>query len=126
MASLRLAAADLVADLVDVEGNLGNQNHIGRSGDTGAERDESGVPAHHFDDHDSFVAFGGRVQLVDRVRGGRNGGIESERRDRAADVVVDRFRDADDGKALLPEIKRDAQRALATNRDQRVEPIRTK
>ena len=62
------------------------------------------------------------MDLVDRVGGGLDRGVEPEGRHRAADVVVDRLRNADDRDALLAEQSlRDAQRAVAADGDQRVD-----
>src|SRR5438876_457477 len=58
------------------------------------------------------------MDLVDRVGGGLDRGVEPEGRHRAADVVVDRLRNADDRDALLAEQSlRDAQRAVAADGD---------
>src|SRR5204863_4196049 len=48
--------------------------------------------------HDAFVTLGRGVELVDRVGGGLDRGIEAERRDGATDVVVDRSEERRVGK----------------------------
>ena len=57
--------------LLEVEGNLGHQDHVGAAGDAGVQRDPAGVAAHHLDHHDPLVRFRRRVQPVDRL--GRKG-----------------------------------------------------
>ena len=59
---------------------------------------------------------------VDRLGGDVDGGVEAEGVVGAVQVVVDRLRDADDGQAVLGvELRGDAERVLAADRDERVE-----
>ena len=82
------------------------------------------VPAHHLDDHHAVVRLRGRVQAVDRLGRDRDGGVEAEGVVGRVQVVVDRLRNADDRKAVLGvEPRRDAERVLAADRDERVEPL---
>ena len=87
-----VALAQPLRDDVEVERNLRNQDRVGAAGDAGVQRDPARVAAHHLDDHDALVRFGGRVQPIDRV--GREGDrrVEAETVRRADDVVVDRLR----------------------------------
>ena len=94
---------------------------MGVAGDARVHRDPARVAAHHLDDHDALVRFGRGVQPIDRLGGDGDGGVEAERRLRARQVVVDRLRHADDRHALLEEPARDAERAVAADRDQRVD-----
>src|SRR6266581_1481140 len=121
MAALLLTPADLVAYLRDVERDLGDEDDVGRARDSRVQRDPPGVAAHHFDHHHALVALGGRVELVDYFGGRLDGGVEAERRDGPAYVVVDRLGNADHGNALPLELLRNAQRPVAANRDQGVE-----
>ena len=116
-----IARLDLVADLLDVVRDLGNENDVGRAGDARVQRDEPGVAAHHLHHDHAVVTLGGRVQLVDRLERRVDRGVEAERRDRAADVVVDRLRHADDLHSLVAELLRDGQRPVAADRDDRVD-----
>ncbi len=85
-------------------------------------RDPAGVATHHLDDHDPVVRLRRRVQPVDRLRRDRDGGVEAERVIGAGEVVVDRLRDADDGKAALGvEARSDSERVLPSDCDERVE-----
>ena len=86
------------------------------------ERDPAGVAAHRLDDDDPVVRLGGRVAAVDRLGRDRDGGVEAEGVVGAVEVVVDRLRDADDRQVLLgEEPRRDAERVLAADRDERVD-----
>ena len=118
----RFALANRGRDLLGIVRNLRHQDHVGAAGDAGLQRDPPGVAAHHFDDHDALVRFRRRVQAIDRVRRKRHRGVEAETAGRADDVVVDRLRHADDGNALQVELVRDAERAVAADHDQRLQP----
>ena len=86
---------DVGADFLDVEGLLGDEDHVGAARQARVQRDPARVPAHHLDDQRPVVALGRRVQPVDRLHGDVHGGVEAERVIRRAEVVVDRLRDAD-------------------------------
>ena len=96
----RVAVAQVLADLVDVERPLGHEDRVGAAGDTRVRRDPAGMAAHHLDDEDAVVRLGGRVQAVDRVGRDLDGGVEAERVVGAVEVVVDRLRHADDRHAV--------------------------
>ena len=103
---------------------LGDQDHVGAAGDPGVERDPAGVAAHHLDDHDAVVRLRGRVQPVDRLGRDGDGRVEAERVVGAVEVVVDRLRDADHREAVLRvQAGGDAERVLAADRDERVQPF---
>ena len=67
--SLPLPIGDLVAHLVDVEGDFGNENDVGGGGHAGMQRNPSGIPAHEFHHHHPVVRFRGRVEFVDGLGG---------------------------------------------------------
>ena len=117
-----IALAQPLGDDADVEGNLRDQDGVGAARDARVERNPSGVAAHHFDDHDALVRFGGRVQAIDRVGREVDGRVEPEAVRGADDVVVDRLWHADDGDAALAELVCDREGAVAADHDQRVEP----
>ena len=113
--------------LLDRDRLLGDQDHVGAAGDPAHDRDPAGVAAHHLDDHHAVVRLRGRVQPVDRLGRDRDGGVEAERVVGGREVVVDRLRDADDRELVLRvEPRRDAERVLAADRDERVEPLPSK
>ena len=96
-AALGVAAAQAVADLLDVERPLGDEDDVGAAGEAAVGGDPARVAAHDLDDDDAVVRLRRRVQAVDRVRGDLHRGLEAEREVRAREVVVDRLGDADDG-----------------------------
>ena len=114
-----VAAADELADALDVEGLLRDQDQVGAAGEPGMEGDPAGVAAHHLDDQDPVVAVGGRVEAVDRLHRDVDRGVEAEGVVGGAEVVVDRLRHADDLQAvLIVQARGRAQRVLAADRDQ--------
>jgi hypothetical protein len=108
MLSQRLSLPDFVADAFVTKGYFGNQNDIGPSRYPGIERDPAGVAAHYFQDHDAAVTFSRRMKSVDRIGGTCHCGIESERPERAFQVVVDRLRNTNDRNAVFMELLSDA------------------
>ena len=116
-----IALQQPLGDQREVERDLGNENRVGAAGDAGVQRDPAGIAAHHFDDHDPAVRFGGRVQPIDGVGGEGDRRVEAETVGRADDVVVDGLRDADERDAAFAELVGDGERAVAADDDQRVE-----
>jgi hypothetical protein len=94
---------------------------VGAAGHAGVQGDPAGVSAHHLGDHHPAVGRRRREQPVDAVGGEADGGVEAERRGRLVEVVVDRLRHADHAQAGLMEVVADRQRAVTTDRDQRID-----
>ena len=118
------AAADELADPLQVEGQLGDQDHVGAAGEAGVEGDPAGMAPHHLDDQHALVALGGRVQAVDRLHRDVDRRVEAEGVVGGAEVVVDRLRHADDPDAALGVQSRgDAEGVLTADRDQAVDPF---
>ena len=109
------------ANIFNGEGNLGDQNHVSAPGNAGMKRDPSGIAAHHFDQHDAMMAFGGGVQAVNGIGGDVQGGVKAKGNLGGGEVVVNRLGHADDMQALAPEIAGDAQRAVSPNDDQSIQ-----
>jgi hypothetical protein len=104
---------------------LGDQDHVGAAGDAAHHRDPAGVTAHDLDDHDAVVRLGRGVEPVDRLGADRHRGVEAEGVVGSGQVVVDRLRHADDRQALLGvQARGDAERVLAADGDERIEPLR--
>jgi hypothetical protein len=78
--------------IVVIEWNFGNQNDIGAARDAAMQRDSTRVPSHDFDNDDPPVTRRGGMQPVEGVHHHINGRIESERRRRRFEIVVDRLR----------------------------------
>ena len=118
------AASDQLADLLEVEGLLRDQDDVGAAGEPGVEGDPAGVTAHHLDDQDPVVAVGRRVEAVDRLHRDVDRGVEAEGVVGRAEVVVDRLRDADDRDALLGVKSRGGpQGVLPADRDQALDAV---
>src|SRR5262249_17699987 len=118
----RVPLPDPLRDLLEVDRDLGHEDHVGAAGDAAHHRDPARVAAHHLDDHHAVVRLGGRVEAVDRLGRDEDGGVEAERVVGAGEVVVDRLRDADDRQLLLRvQTCGDAERVLAADRNERVE-----
>src|ERR1041385_6123691 len=113
---------DLLADLFDIEGDLGNEDDVRAPREPAVQCDPSGVPPHQLHDEHAVVALGGRMDLVQGVGRGAHRRVEPEGGFGPRDVVVDRLGYADDRYALAEEPVRDAQAPIPSDRDQRVEP----
>jgi hypothetical protein len=85
-------------------------------------RDVAGVAAHDLDHHHPVVGLGRRVQPVDGVHAHLHRGVEAERELGGRQVVVDGLGHADHVHALGRQLGRHAQRVLAADGDQRVDP----
>ena len=83
---------------VEPEGHLGDQHEVGLVvGQRGVAGDEAGVPPHQLDQPDpADPGLGLHHRGIDRLRGGAEGGDETEALPDEGDVVVDRLGDADD------------------------------
>jgi len=121
VARMGMPALDQPADLVDVERDLGDQDHVGAAGDPRVQRDPACAAAHHLHDQDPVVALGGGVQAVDRLGRDLQRGVEAERHVGRPEIVVDRLWHSDDVDAALMQLVGDAERVLAANRNQPVE-----
>src|SRR4029077_15749904 len=65
--------------------------------------------------------FSGGVKLVESIAGRVHSCIEAEGDDGSVDIVINSFRNADDGNALLVKFLRNGKRSVAPDHDQRVE-----
>ena len=115
-----VARADALRDLLSVERDLGDQDHVCPAGESGVERDPPRVSTHHFHHHHAVVCFCRRMQAIDRFRREAHRRIESEGVGGFDDVVVDGLGNADEADASLEEFVRDRERAVAADHDQRV------
>ncbi len=116
-----VALVDVGADVLDGEGNFGNENDVSAAGDSGVQGNPSGVASHDFDDHDAMVRLGGGVDAVDGIGCDVDGGVEAEGDIGGGEVVVDGLGDADDGQTFLGQIEADLLGAIATDDDEGVE-----
>ena len=107
--------------LLDVEGPLRHHDRVRTGSHARVQRDPAGVPPHHLDDHHPLVRLGGGLEPVQRLGGDTHRGVEAERHVRDRDVVVDGLRHADDRQPGVRQQPRRLQRALAADRDDRVQ-----
>ena len=96
-----MAAADLLAGVVDADRELRDHDHVRAAGDSAHHGDPARVTAHHLDNHHAVVRLGGGVQPVDRLGADEHRGVEAEGVVGPGKVVVDRLRHADDREVVL-------------------------
>src|ERR1700729_2313385 len=111
----------VIADLLDVELLLRDQDDVGAAGHSRMQRDPARVPAHHLDDQRPVVAFRRGVQPVDGLHRDVHGGVEPEGVVGRAQVVVDGLGYAHDLDALVVQPRGTPQGVLPTDRDQRAD-----
>src|SRR5512138_3447679 len=111
-----ITTQDLCTHLVDVVRNFRDENHIGRCGNTSVKRNEPGMTAHYLHHDHSVMTLCCRMQLVDRLDRSVYCGVETERRNRAAHVVVDRLRHSDDPEPAPYQLQRDAESPVSADR----------
>ena len=73
---------------------------------------------HDLKDHDPLVRFGGGVEPVQRIDDGGDRAVEAEGHRRGAKVVVDGFRNPDDGPACAEKLEAGGQRSIAADDDE--------
>src|SRR5581483_6432948 len=119
-----LTLAHDLADLRQPEGHFGNQHDIPAPGNRAAGRDPAAVTAHHLDDHHAVVRFRRRMQPVNRVNHDGDRRIHPDGVISPAQIVINRFRYADDGVPFLRgHPLRRAHRPFAADHDQRIQPV---
>ena len=119
--ALRITAADEGGDLIEVEGNFRDKDHARATRDTAPQRDPSGVATHDFQNHHALVGFGGGVESVEAINDGGDGAVETEGHRGGAEIVIDRFRHADDGPSGAVKLERGGERTIAAHHDERAD-----
>ena len=94
VASASMAQANSLGNFIDIEGALGNQNHIGATGNAAVDGDPARIATHHFHHHDTVMSFRGGVHAVDGLSDNVDRGIESESVVGAGEIIVDRLGNA--------------------------------
>ncbi len=118
-----LAGAELGHQRLEPERDFRDEDDVAATREPSVERDPPGFAAHHLEQHDAVMAFGGAVQAVERPACRLQGSGEPERVLGPEKVVVDRLGHTDDrDPELPPEPFGDRQRAVAADHDQAVEP----
>lgn len=85
----------------DVGRFFGHQHVFGTAGDRRLDRQITAVAPHHLDKKQAIVGFRRVPNAVDRVQSDVQGGIKTDGKIRAADIVVDGAGHADDVDVLL-------------------------
>ena len=78
MCTAVVALPDLIGGHVQVIRNLREKNGIGATRHAGRQDDPAGVPSHEFDDEHAVVAFGGGMQLIQRLHRGRDRRVKAD------------------------------------------------
>ena len=73
---------DVLADLLDVERLLRDEDDVRAAGDARVQCDPAGAAAHHLDDERPVMTLGRRVQPVDSLHRDVHRGVETEGADR--------------------------------------------
>jgi radical SAM protein with 4Fe4S-binding SPASM domain len=115
-----VALANQLGDLIDVEGDFGDEDDVGAATDAAVSGDPAGVTAHDFDDDDAVVRFGSGMDAVNGAGGDVDGGVESKGEIGAGEIVVDGFGNTDDFDAIGVEFLRDGERVIAADGDEGV------
>jgi len=121
-AATRVPTGEARADVVEVEGLLGHQHHVGTPGDARPQRDPARVATHHLHDHHAVVALGGGVQPVDHVDRDLDRGVEAEGDVGGREIVVDGLGRPDHRDPEAAEPLGHSEGVLAADRHQRVDP----
>ena len=112
---------DVIGDFLDFIRNFGNEDDIRAARNARRDGDMPRVAAHDFKDHNAVMARGGGLEPVERFGCNRNGGIETDRDFRHADIVVDGLGNADERKAaFFRKAAQDIEAAVAADADQRI------
>jgi len=112
---------DVLADLVDVERLLRDQDDVRPAGDARVQRDPARVPAHHLDDQRPVVTLGGRMEPVDSLHRDIHCSVKPESQIGRAEVVVNCLGNANHFGAGLVQPGRHAQGVLTANGHQSID-----
>src|SRR5436190_24275966 len=78
IASPGMPQADGLSNFIDIEGALGNQDHIGAAGNPAVDGDPTSIATPYFHHHDAVVSFRSGMHAVDGLSDHVDRGIESE------------------------------------------------
>src|SRR5205807_6590824 len=95
---------------------IGGASHGGKHGG------KAGVAAKDFEHHEAFVGAGRSAKAVDHLNGAGDAGAEANAIVRARDVIVHGLGDADDFEALFVQTNTVAERIVAADGNESVNP----
>ena len=124
---VRVAGQARLADPVDdvpvkIDRLFRHQNGRCARSQTDIECQMARVAAHDLNHGAALVGLHRVTQTIDGLHGRIGGGVVADRVIRADDIVVDGRRDADDRDALLGQLHQTAERAVAADGDDPVQP----
>src|SRR5664280_3243243 len=119
----RMAHADALGNLFDVEGALGNKNDVRPSCDTAVHRNPTRVSAHHFNHDHALMSFRGGMHAVNGFGRGVHRGVETKTEIGPHQIVVDGFRNADHLQAQLVHALGHAHGVVSANGDQSFDTV---
>ncbi len=120
-AALSVPVLDLVDHLLDVIGNLGNQDNVGAAGHTGIQGQPSYLVAHNFHNEDSAVGSRRGVDVVNGIRGNVYSALEAEGHVCSPQVIVNGLGQGDDIQPFLAQQVGGLMSAVAAQNDQAVQ-----
>ncbi|MEY2796451.1 MAG: hypothetical protein RIR10_2167, partial [Planctomycetota bacterium] len=115
------ALLDVGRDHAEIEGDFGQQNHVGSARNSCGECNPACIAAHDFAHHHAVMAVCGGMQTIERLGRSRNGGQEAEGDLGSDEVIVDRLWDADDVDARFRHRRGACHRSVTTDDDDGVE-----
>ena len=116
--SARMAFFQNLADFLDGQRVLRNQDAIGPSREASDRGDPTRVPAHHLHHHDALMRFSRRVEPINSFGNNRHRGVKSESLVGALNVIINGLRDAYGLDAFGRQGAGYAQRILTADGDQ--------
>jgi hypothetical protein len=120
--SLPAPAVQVRDHLLERDLELRDEDQVGPAGDAPHHSDPARVTTHDLDHHHAMVCGGGRVQPVERFGDHSDGGVEADAELGHREVVVDRLRNSHGREACLVQRGPDAQRVVAADWNERVDP----
>ena len=120
VASASMAQANSLGNFIDIEGTLGNQNHIGTAGNAAVNSDPTSIATHYFHHHDTVVSFRGGMHAVDGLSDNVDRGIESESVVGAGQVIVNGLGNAYYFHAFFMQFLSNRKGVIPANCDQRI------
>src|SRR5919106_3947721 len=94
------------------------QDQVCLPGDSRPQREVAGMPAHHLDDLHPTMRSGRRARTLKHFGNVAQCGIETECVISTGEILVDRFRHADDANTALGQLRSDTHSVFAATNDE--------